>query len=58
MAIKELKELKGKCHFCGEEIDGDYYCYGCKHFVCEDCEGFLPSNRPTGNHRVEDHKGR
>jgi len=42
----------GKCYFCGEEIDGMFYCFGCKEFVCAKCD----ETQECGLHRVEDHK--
>lgn len=53
MKDKELDAIKGECHFCGKEVNGWFYCYGCKHFICEDCEAEDP---PTGYHKVEEHK--
>ena len=41
-----------QCYFCGKEVTDDDYCYGCKHYVCDECE----SEQPSGNHNVEDHK--
>lgn len=51
-----LEDVKGKCYFCGKEVDGWMFCYGCNEFVCEDCEDFDAEHRPGGPHRVQDHK--
>jgi len=46
-------EVKGKCYFCGKEVDGMFYCFGCGEFICSDCEG---DDSPFGRHSIEDHK--
>lgn len=55
-AAEKPEDVKGKCYFCGKEVDGEMFCYGCNEFVCEDCEDFNMEDRPSGNHRVQDHK--
>ncbi len=52
-----IKTTDGKCHFCGKKVSADDYCYGCKKYVCEECEDYDSYDRPAGLHRVEDHKG-
>ena len=47
-------EVKGNCRFCNKEVDGKYYCFGCHHFICEECESADP---PIGYfHKVEEHR--
>jgi len=43
----------GKCYFCGKEVDDEFYCYGCKEYICEDHLGYDP---PMGEHHPEDHE--
>lgn len=42
------------CYFCEKVVTEEEYCYGCKHFVCEDCN----ENDLIGNHDVNDHQGK
>ncbi|MBA7520393.1 hypothetical protein ES705_12489 [subsurface metagenome] len=51
-----LVEKSGECYFCRKEVTSEYYCYGCKHYVCEDCEDYDTFDRPSGLHKAEDHK--
>ena len=43
------------CHFCKKMVDkSECYCYGCRHVICEECEG---GNHPDGHgHSVEEHR--
>ena len=41
-----------KCYYCEKELTEDYYCYGCKEHICEDCD----ETGASGNHSIEDHK--
>jgi len=50
---EEIKE--GNCHFCGKTVSDDFYCYGCKKFVCTECDE-MGIDLPFGPHSVEDHK--
>ena len=43
----------GRCYFCKREVDAGSYCYGCKEYVCEDCDNAYDL---MGEHHVEDHK--
>lgn len=47
-----IVEESGNCHFCGKEVDSDFYCYGCGEYVCEECD----EKEPWGPHSIEDHK--
>jgi hypothetical protein len=38
---------------CGKTLNGDYYCYGCKSFVCDDCDHKDPGQ--IGPHSPEAH---
>lgn len=40
------------CYFCGKEVTEDDFCYGCRHYVCQECD----EETPFGNHCVEDHQ--
>ena len=48
-------EVKGKCYFCGKEVDGMFWCFGCHHFICEECD--TNKDEAFGNHNVQGHKG-
>ncbi len=48
------EKVKGKCHFCKKEVDEMFWCYGCHHFVCEECDD--PENPVMGEQKVKDHK--
>ncbi len=54
--MPELVTENGNCHFCGREVTSDDYCYGCGHYVCEECDDYEAMDRPSGTHNVEDHK--
>lgn len=47
------ENVKGKCYFCGKEVNGEFYCFGCGEFICDECECDDP---PFGRHSIEDHK--
>ena len=44
-----------KCYFCDKEVTSDDFCYGCKHYVCKDCEETLIIGH---GHLVDEHKAR
>jgi len=46
--------VSGNCYFCGKEVDGTMYCFGCKEFVCNDCE--KTPEQPSGRHHVSEHQ--
>jgi len=41
------------CYFCEKEVTEDDYCFGCKHYVCEDCDH---APLTIGDHDVDDHQ--
>lgn len=41
-----------QCYFCHKEVPEEDYCYGCKEYVCNDCD----ETGAGGNHAVEEHK--
>ena len=45
-------EVRGKCHFCGKEVDGMSWCFGCHKFICDECDKGASGPR----HKVEEHK--
>ena len=52
---KELPLKKNEipvCYFCGKQVTEDDYCYGCKHFVCDDCN----VEPVLGKHDVDEHQ--
>ncbi len=48
-------EVKGQCYFCGKEVDGMFWCFGCHYFVCEECD--TNAGEAMGRHRVQAHQG-
>ena len=46
------EDVKGSCYFCGKEVDGMFFCFGCKEFVCSECD----KTEIAGHHSVEQHK--
>ena len=47
-------EVKGQCYFCGKEVDGMFWCFGCHCFVCEECD--TNSGEVMGEHKVQAHQ--
>ena len=45
-------DVSGKCFFCGKELDGMSYCFGCKEFVCPECDDAFT----LGRHDINAHK--
>jgi len=43
-----------KCYFCAAEVSDDDYCYGCKEYVCAECD-VMSINMPWGGHGVDLH---
>lgn len=41
-----------RCHFCKKNATTEYFCFGCKHFVCERCE---KHHNLMGEHDVKEH---
>lgn len=61
MTVKDIPE-DGKCYKCNKPLDGDYFCFGCKAFICEPgdedgCEpsGWSMADATIGGHDPEDH---
>ena len=50
---EDYSPVKGNCSLCGKEVDGRFYCFGCKEFVCDDCDKIDP---PMRKHKVKNHK--
>jgi hypothetical protein len=44
--------MGGKCYFCGKDCSDDYLCYGCGHYVCQECD----QTQPFGSHTVDEHQ--
>ena len=42
----------GRCYFCNVKVGSDYFCHGCKSYVCEGCD----IQKPDGGHDPEDHR--
>ncbi len=47
----------GNCYKCGKELDSEFYCYGCKEFICDDCpESWSVADATRSNrHEPDDH---
>lgn len=55
--IKEKKKRKPKemeCWFCGKAVTKDFYCYGCRQYICGECD---TGNPDFGKHKPEEHRG-
>jgi len=52
--LGKTNEVKGKCYFCGKEVDGMFWCFGCHHFVCEECD--TNAGEAIGKHDVRKHQ--
>jgi len=57
MAIAELVmpgvvDLAPKCWFCRKIVGAEQFCFGCRKFVCDDCDW----TSPTGDHDVMRHQ--
>lgn len=48
------EEVKGNCFICGKEVSGEFFCFGCREFICEDCDNIDPEF--TGLHSKEAHR--
>ena len=46
------KNIIAVCYFCEKHVTEEDYCFGCKHFVCEECDKLTP----IGNHHVKEHQ--
>ena len=47
----------GKCFKCKVELGREFYCYGCKEFICDDCpESWSDADATSSNvHKPDDH---
>ncbi|GAH53683.1 unnamed protein product [marine sediment metagenome] len=48
----KIRENGYICYFCSRDVDNDRYCYGCRHYVCVECD----ETQPIGLHQIKDHK--
>jgi hypothetical protein len=53
MATKKEPSDTGKCHFCEKPIGRGGWCYGCEHYICDECDN---NYSLMGKHSVEQHK--
>ena len=51
--LDDIPSAKGRCFFCNKNIDGWNYCFGCKEFVCNDCNLNPDARR---KHDVSEHQ--
>lgn len=54
--LKSVLPAGPTCAFCGEPQSEDSLCYGCKHYVCADCDKLEPFGASHNN--VADHQTR
>ena len=51
-----LKKQDYKCYHCEKEVDKDYFCHGCKEYICDSCEDLESvASRMMGSHDPMDH---
>ena len=48
------EEVKGKCFICGKEVSWEFFCFGCREFVCEGCDDI--DLKISGPHSKEAHR--
>lgn len=54
LSPQQKSRQRGKCHFCGCQVSGDYYCFGCDAYVCDRCDltmPFGPDHNDPKHHR-------
>lgn len=51
---KGTEAVEGKCAICGGGVDGGSYCFGCKNFICDNCDN-NPEVYELVRHKVTDH---
>ena len=49
--VKEVK-LRPQCFFCNKIVGDEAYCYGCREFVCAECDW----TSPVSDHDVSKHQ--
>lgn len=50
----EGEEIIPICYFCEKVVSEEDYCYGCGHYVCQDC--IKDDCFGQGKHCVDDHQ--
>ncbi len=56
MAKKKKQVDIPKCVHCNKDTDEDHFCYGCKTYVCDECEaGWSVAEASGGGHTPKDH---
>lgn len=54
--MTEPIESSGLCFNCGKSCTSDFYCFGCKTYVCDKCEaGYSKATAAMHGHVKEDH---
>ena len=51
------EEQRPKCAGCGEAVDEDHLCFGCKNYVCDECDDGISSRaaQTFGPHDLNAH---
>jgi len=51
------EDVKGKCALCGKETNGMFFCFGCNHFICNECDALTNADDyPIGGHLLSLHQ--
>ena len=40
------------CAICGDDVEPEDFCYGCREYICEECD----NHPPACDHTLDDHK--
>ena len=51
----ETRDVMGGCFICKKIVDGMSFCFGCREFVCPDCD--KAPEELKGMHSREIHRG-
>lgn len=46
--------MEFRCFFCGNQVGAECFCWGCWHYICDDCMNH--KDPPVGKHDVEEHR--
>lgn len=57
--MSKMNDEGGPCYFCHKQTDNDFYCYGCKEYICEGVDCGIPwsvASMLGKGHDPEDHQ--
>lgn len=51
------EDQRPTCAGCGESVDADHLCYGCNHYICDECDDGITSRaaQTVGPHDLSAH---